>query len=189
MKTRDLIESLKESDPTGELHVKLKTSEGHGVVVGSYKSPGYYDGPFSYIENKKFIISDKGEKVEITSIFLDDFIFDNGGDTSNIILDVRDSIKEYLKKEIEEMAKEAIEFKKRSFDKFFVIILEKLRSGWKIIQKDHSPGGRYGSLFYIKDEEEDQLAIGAHEVIFKSDFFYLKDIKDRNDVKEWVFSL
>ena len=61
MKTKELIEMLKEADPSGECHVRIEGLSPSCCV----RKPGYWDGPYQYVEDDTLVFSTKGEKVDI----------------------------------------------------------------------------------------------------------------------------
>jgi len=70
MTTNELIQLLKEQDPSGECHVRI---EG-GIPYDVLKKPGYYDGSYNYIENDKFVFSKAGNKVDIDIFNFEDWV-------------------------------------------------------------------------------------------------------------------
>jgi len=72
MTTKELIEQLKRADPTGECHVRINSEP----VSGAWSLPGYWDGPYNYLEwdkdqkNPTWVQSTKGNKVDIGTLDL-----------------------------------------------------------------------------------------------------------------------
>lgn len=62
---------LQDADPTGEKHIRLV---GEGMPLYAYAKPGYYDGPFTYVEDGKLHLSADKEKVDIYADNGDDFV-------------------------------------------------------------------------------------------------------------------
>jgi hypothetical protein len=62
MKTKDFIKMLQEADPGGEAYIRM---EG-GVPFAIELKPGYYDGPYSFIDDgENWITSARNNKVDI----------------------------------------------------------------------------------------------------------------------------
>ncbi len=62
MTTKEFIKMLQDADPSGEAHIRM---EG-GVPYSAQLKPGYYDGPYSYIDEEgNFCQTTKGEKVDL----------------------------------------------------------------------------------------------------------------------------
>lgn len=123
MTTGELIKLLQEEDPSGKLHVRLF---GDGIPCFCEVKPGYWDGPYAYIENNKWIQSTEGSKVDIYTKDINDFIWDDcKGKIKGKIkvnytyIDNNEMKKQFLKK-CEESAEEArtfLEKIKKSKDK------------------------------------------------------------------------
>ena len=69
MKTKDFIKLLQEEDPKGESHIRIN---GNPIWFLDGK-PGYWDGPYSYIEKGEdgkytWIQSTEGFKIDVTTI-------------------------------------------------------------------------------------------------------------------------
>lgn len=91
MKTKDLIKMLQEEDPTGECHVRLNGSE---PIIWVESKPGYWDGPYNYIENGEdnkptWVTSTKGNKIDIATIDLFDFAEKFNGDWNEMKKHIR----------------------------------------------------------------------------------------------------
>lgn len=101
MKTKDFIKMLQDADPSGELHVRIRDggSPEYAVVL-----PGFYDGPYEYLQDGKLVISDKASKVDIYTISYEDWIWDKNGDISAIELDMEDNGKERWQQRIDDMS-------------------------------------------------------------------------------------
>ena len=77
-----MIKQLHEADPSGELHVRVNG----GVPWCCERKPGYWDGPYAYIKNNKWVETTKGEKVDLYTMELEDFIWDNNGEIDGKII-------------------------------------------------------------------------------------------------------
>jgi hypothetical protein len=73
MKTSEFIKMLQEADPSGEAHIRM---EG-GVPFAAELKPGYWDGPYSYIdEDGNWNYSTQGNKVDIHCKDVYDMVYD-----------------------------------------------------------------------------------------------------------------
>ena len=73
MKTKEFIEMLQKADPSGEAHVRMDG----GIPYYAEGKPGYYDGPYSYIdEDGNYTYSSAGTKVDIYTKDIFDFVDD-----------------------------------------------------------------------------------------------------------------
>jgi hypothetical protein len=71
MTTREFIKMLQEADPSGNAHIRMSG----GVPRFAELKPGYWDGPYSYIdEDGNWTYSTEGEKIDIWSLEIDDFV-------------------------------------------------------------------------------------------------------------------
>lgn len=71
MKISEFIKMLQEADPTGEAYIRM----GCGVPKFAELKPGYYDGPYSYIdEDGNWNHSTQGNKVDIHCFNVGDFV-------------------------------------------------------------------------------------------------------------------
>ena len=73
MTTKEFINMLQKADPSGDAHVRL---EG-GVPIFAEHKPGYYDGPYTYINKEgKYVTSIKDSKVDIVCVEPFDLLLD-----------------------------------------------------------------------------------------------------------------
>jgi hypothetical protein len=149
MKSKDFIQMLQAEDPTGETHVRLPG----GTPIGCIKKQGYYDGAYFFIDEQgNFVISDRGEKVDIIGMDLEEFIWEQHGDTSKVIVALRNK-KEFMMG-IERIAEEARAFQASQMKNFLHDILLKMKEGYKIVQPISEPIGKYNCMVYIKDPKK-----------------------------------
>lgn len=74
MTTAKFIEMLQEADPSGTAHIRMSG----GIPRFAELKEGYWDGPFSYINEKgNYVYSINGLKVDIHCDDIDSFIEDN----------------------------------------------------------------------------------------------------------------
>lgn len=175
MITEELIEQLKKEDPTGKCHVRMTG----GAVLFCERKAGYWDGPYQYIKDKKYIISTRGNKVDIHTSDYEDWIWDHDGDYSSIELDfagysgeaLAGKIKDY-KNKFEKTSKECKEFKRQSLHNFTFQILKKVQEGWKIVQPKDTKIGHHNVHYFIKKlHKKERLCQGESEAVIESGFF------------------
>jgi hypothetical protein len=58
MTTKEFIKILQDADPSGEAHIRM---EG-GIPMYAELKAGYWDGPYAYIEDGKYVYSAEGSK-------------------------------------------------------------------------------------------------------------------------------
>jgi len=158
MKTKELIRQLQEMDPEGELHVTGDS----GAILDVQRMPGYYDGPGHYMEDSdcfpsNYAIDYKNDKVVITCISVDEFIWNHEGDYSKIDLIMNNSEK---KDYIESFKKEADRyhaFHESNQKRAIVSIMERTTAGNTSIYQ-HKEANKYVMSFInlnkFKDTEK-----------------------------------
>jgi len=73
MKTSEFIKMLQKEDPTGEAHIRMSG----GVPYAAVLKPGYWDGPYSYIDDDgNWHYSTAGSKVDIYCKDVSDLVYD-----------------------------------------------------------------------------------------------------------------
>jgi len=186
MKTKELIKLLQEEDPSGEAHVRMPG----GVPVHVELKEGYYDGPYSYIdEDGNFVETDNGEKVDVYCTDLEEFVWENKGDLSKIKVDF-DCFKDRKESVLAEAKKYADRYK--SFQEtqeasLYMEISRNIANGYQIIQAHSKQNPEHSGFWYIKDldkfqyedkhgvrvnnENQKTLCMGAERFIEKSGFF------------------
>jgi len=148
MKTKDFIKLLQKEDPTGETHVRLPG----GTPKWVESKPGYYDGPYSYIdEDGNYVLSDKGSKIDVHCSDIEDFIWEESGDTSKVILDVHNP--EKYKGSIEKYSKEARECIEDLTRKMGEETIDMINKGWKIVRKIEE-GKFFNQHWYIRNPKK-----------------------------------
>lgn len=86
MKTKEFIEMLQKADPSGDAHIRINGYDAH--FFAEHK-PGYWDGPYSYLENgygkdMTWVQTSQGTKVDIRIVDLDFFVEHYNGDYDTI---------------------------------------------------------------------------------------------------------
>lgn len=75
MKTKEFIKMLQEADPTGEAYIRMSD----GVPFAAELKPGYYDGPYSYVdENDNWVVSARNPKIDIAYMDLEEWAYLQG---------------------------------------------------------------------------------------------------------------
>jgi len=81
MTTKEFIKMLQDADPTGEAHVRLP---GGGVPFAAELKEGYWDGPYSYLENDIYVTTTKGFKVDVHVETPKDIVWDEKGNIDKL---------------------------------------------------------------------------------------------------------
>jgi len=159
MRTKDFIKMLQEADPTGEAYIRW----GEGVPYYAELKDGYWDGPFSYInEDGQYVDSIAGMKVDIYTKTPEDIVtrvvetewnpyldsteglwdkvlkkfkFEYGG---YAIESQRSEREERFLKEPKEHFEWLIRHEKDSWDKYLVEMTRKAKEGWEFYQVQDS---------------------------------------------------
>lgn len=188
MKTNELIKLLQETDPNNECHVRFD-----GAIIGVERKEGYWDGPYSYINDKKqFVISTRGDKIDIHCTDAEDFIWDHDGDYSDVIFDFegysRESLENKKESYLKTFKKSSDEFKrldKQFKQQFFFEVVEKLQKGWKIREdKDKERWNKLQMNFVNKvGIKVVQLCMGEMDVVYDTGMFEVYD--EKKNVRFW----
>lgn len=162
--TNELIEVLKREDPSGKLYVR-----GVGSIVDVERLPGYWDGYYEYLdEDGYFHITRKGEKVNLVMYEWEDFIADEDGDTSKLIIEDTD----HMKKEVEEFVKDWKRMRKQSFEHHFSEVMKKYKDGFVAVQHKDSNINHINEQWWWKRDELNELKNLSR-----------KDVSEKNDYK------
>ena len=113
MTTKEFIKMLQEADPTGESHIRMSG----GIPYSAELKPGYWDGPYSYInEEGQYVYTTQENKVDIYTIEIWDFVerhYRRGTAWEDIekmfVFDLTYSIKEHRDERANRILKEAKE--------------------------------------------------------------------------------
>ena len=184
MTTKEFIKMLKEADPSGNLHVRV----GEGIPLFAEPKQGYWDGPYYYFDNdRNFVISVKGDKVDIHTTGYEEFIWDNDGDYSNIkfegfdrYCDPEPSLKRY-QETFDKISQECIACLEQSTAHFTKEVNEKLEEGWKI-REDKSHGNWSKNMMnWVKGKKEKRMCVGECQIVhkYKADLFESYDEDDK----------
>lgn len=175
MKTKELIKLLQEVDPSGECHVRM---EG-GIPITAYRLPGYYDGAYEYLdESGNWVVSTKGDKVDIITMDKETFICDEYDDTLHPE-ENWDNIKELIKIDYDPSGNstQSIEYMnrfKQYFDRFSNYEESSKNS---MINKNIEQANKGWTWFQNKLVDDDSLKFNNHT-------FYTWLIYDENGVKQ-----
>lgn len=154
MTTEDFIKILQKEDPSGKAHIRLHG----GIPMGAELKPGYWDGPYSYInEQGQYVHTMKGEKVDIWCVEPEDFVWDNEMgycpykdnreeaweklktlfvlEYTNSIKEQRDEKERNFFKDIEDNFKEYVDYRIASSIRYTDEVVKKAKDGWKFFQK------------------------------------------------------
>jgi len=177
MKVKDFIAMLQKENL--EDHVRVPG----GAVLFAESKPGYWDGAYSYRDGENFVISTRGSKVDIITQDADDFIWENDGDYSKIILDFHgysgETLKRHIKKykdKFEETAQQVKQFHQRSLESHFYAVAKKLKEGWKIREDKNEKSRSKMTMSYVKDGKKDKrMCMGDCQTVHKSGLFVSYD--------------
>lgn len=201
MKTKDFIKMLQDADPSGEAHIRW----GEGVPTHAVLKEGYWDGPFSYInEDGQYVDSIEGMKVDIYSTYPNDIISEEIDYNWNSYLDpidgLWDKVKERFKFEYGGYANESqrmereerflrepkehfdwwVDHQKKSWDKHLIEVKENARRGWRFYQVKDSIDNYYDWIIFDENGIEHGANAATTYPILKSGKFK----KLENNIKE-----
>jgi hypothetical protein len=175
MKVKDLIKYLQEADPTGECHVRVDG----GAILGCEPKEGYWDGPYQYIDwdRNKYVISTKGDKVDIRTMDAEDWIWDHDGDTSGIELQLTycdDTREKEYRKHFEEVAEEAkIQIAKMNKE-FLKKVNDFASEGWAFREDKKNGSWSKSMMERIKNKKVEKMCVGECNAITKSGAFEIQ---------------
>ncbi len=180
MTTQKLIKLLQEADPKGDCHVRIN-GECPSYVE---RKEGYWDGSYSYIENDdyhngKFIQTSIGDKIDINTVALEDYIYDHKGDIDMIQLRLGHICSGGINKEkgnvfwkkVKTIIAEYEDIAQSLLEKNIFHVLKKLKKGYKIYQDEGQEIGMYNVMYYKRGKDTMRLCQGECEVILESDLF------------------
>jgi hypothetical protein len=190
---------LQEQDPDGKCHVRLPG----GIPDYAIKKEGYYDGSYTYLDhNGNYVISDKGFKIDVYCIELEDFLWDDHNDNKRVIIDIKDKErKKAIQNEIKKIQVERDKCRRGLLYEHVFRVMEKIKEGWKIVQPALTVVGHYNVMWYVRDiskfvdkgnpcdirsGNQDNLCQGDCGAVLESGFF--KWIV-RGNVIEWVLKI
>lgn len=181
MKTKELIAELQREDPSGECHVRVC-----GLMPTFCESkPGYWDGPYEYIEDGTLVFSTKGNKVDIHTMEPEDWVELHTDDWRDRIRFEYGYSNDRREKEVldkMEKAEKEIKYLKQQFlEQFTFSVLQKIKDGWKIFHDKDKPV-QYNRMYWKKGLKTDRLVQGECGVLLTSGLFYL-------DGNEWIFDV
>ncbi|MFW6226236.1 MAG: hypothetical protein ACOC3V_04705 [bacterium] len=170
MTTSELIELLQKKDPSGKCHVRV-----NGMMpIDVERKEGYWDGPYQYFDDGKLVFSTMDEKVDIYTLDVETWIWENYEDWENKVkfnfnyIHSQEKIDE-IKANLTKSAHEAAEFDKESIKEFSEFVINKIKNGYKVIQEDTNLG-RYNTMFFTKPDEKIQLRQGDCHAIIRGSF-------------------
>lgn len=177
MTTKEIIQKLKEVDPSGNLHVR---PSGGGAILGFHKVEGYYDGSYEYIdEDGKLLNTTKGYKIDVFTVTKNDIIWDNDGDMNEIKKQIKFDINiPYSVKQeddfwnkIEEEAKKAQKTSKQSLEEFTFKVLQKYKDGLIMIESISEDKKSFGYYWLQLNGEKNVPQCGEFHAVVNSGFF------------------
>jgi len=199
MKTKDFIAMLQKEDPTGESHIRM----GDGIPFDVELKEGYWDGTYTYIdEDKKYVTSDKGFKVDIHCYEVSDIVerfydFHTPEHStweyikSKFIFDCS-----YPERRMERVYGEAkeqydilVDFHTKSFKESTDLALTRMKEGWKFYQNKLVETSKdyyyYGWKIIGEDGKIEGSSIRNTEGIIYSGLFERLDNNEMEGFYEW----
>jgi len=179
MTTKILIKLLQKEDPDGNLHVRINGECPHFVE----RKEGYWDGPYSYIENDdyhhgKYVETTIHDKVDINTVSLEDYIHDHNGDINMIQFQLNSFTNEINKaksdafwRKVKTIIAEYERQNQSMMEEFTFRVMKKLKDGWHIYQDKGRDIGQYNAMFYKRGKDTMRLCQGECGAILESGFF------------------
>lgn len=150
MTTSEFIKMLQAEDPSGEAHIRLDG----GVPYAAEHKPGYYDGPFTYLDKDgNYVTSTVGTKVDIYCKEPSTLIWDNDMEWNEFtedpelawerlkklfLFEGHDGRKDQVASFFVRLRKEFDEYVAHSTvsnKKYLEDVLDKHAKGWRFMQK------------------------------------------------------
>ncbi len=209
MKTKDFIKMLQEADPSGEAYVRM----GDGFPMYVEKKLGYWDGPFSYVdEDGNFVTSINGFKIDVGCFGIDDFVerhFDqhDPNNWEKIKSKFKFELGYSIKQQEDEYAERVLKYAKECYDQTYEInkslydeslekMIENSKKGWTWFQNkdvDLEHVGKHNMHIYytwkIYDENGKQQPSNLHctESIQHSGLWEKIDNGKLEGCYQWIF--
>ncbi len=203
MKTKDFIKMLQDEDPTGEGHIRMDG----GIPKFVESKPGYYDGPYSYIdENGNYVTSRKGYKIDIYCEDIYEFVCNkyNGFDVDNLTKikskfifddDYDNKKKNDFLSTVEKYWTEYKEISDSGYKRSLDESIKNAKNGWRWYQnkevdnKDINPNLHYYYTWKIYDKsgKEQSSNIFNTEGVLHSEQWEKIVSSDKEGYYEWVY--
>jgi hypothetical protein len=203
MTTKELIEMLQREDPDGTCHIRGFS----GIITGVESKPGYWDGPYDYIEKDKdgnpvWVASTRGSKIDFYQMDLYDFTGRYGGNWEEVKKHIRVEY-DYLddgerERQFMEKAKKECEEFNEVHESVYQMSLEMCRRDakkgytWfqnKDVDKNEKPNFHKHYTWKIYDEKgkERMSTIGSTEPIMKSGEWEKVDNNKKKGYYQWIY--
>jgi hypothetical protein len=144
MISEQIIEALRKLDPTGKTHVSVNGE----AIIDLDLMPGYYDGPGVYIEGDEFFIDGKNNKIVIHTEDVEDFVWNNDGDHTKVVVNVQSRSEDYLI-QARKASEDYKRLHQRHVEEHTFSVLKKLQEGYQVFQHI-SDKGMYHGVFYVE---------------------------------------
>ena len=202
MKTKEFIKMLQEEDPSGESYLRI-----NGCITSVCSKPGYWDGPYSYLEQGDdgkpiWVESTRGNKIDVYCMDLFDFSEKFKGNW--------DEMKKHIKVEYDyldngERERSFLENAKKDCDEYKEMIdslhknshiemIENAKKGWKWFQnkdvdKNEKPNLHKYYAWKIYDEKGKEQSSNVHhtESIMNSGDWEKLDSNQKEGYYEWIY--
>lgn len=199
MTTNELIKLLQAADPDGNLHVRMNG----GVPVYAHSLPGYYDGPYAYIQkdgdDEKYVVSKEGSKVDIICWDMNDFIerYIDIHQPNNweYVLSKFKFCEEGMVTNLKKCYDDIYQMDLNSFNVNLTRLKEKARLGWKWYQnlEVDNPLARFNNHMYYtwiifnEDGGKEGSCLANNESVLKSGLWEKRVSLEMVGYYEWVY--
>jgi len=205
MKTKEFIKLLQEEDPSGEGYLRF----GGSPIFFVASKPGYWDGPYNYLEKGEdgkftWVESTEGYKVDVYTMDLFDFAERFQGNWEEMEKHIRveytylddDERKNSFLKLAKKECIEYKEMKDRFFQASLVEMTENAKKGWKWYQnkkvdkpKKGKPNLHKYYTWKVYDENGKEQGSNIHhtECVMKSGDWERVNNKKKRGYYEWVY--
>jgi hypothetical protein len=204
MKTKEFIKMLQEADPSGEAHIRMSG----GVPFYAELKEGYWDGPYSYIDEEgNYIYTTQGMKVDLYQKDIQDFASDffnlhnpkrNNWESLKNKFKFNCGISKEREESILEKAKKAFEESKEIeenlYNQYYKEMINNAIKGWtwfqnKDVDKNEKPNYHIYYTWKIYDENGKEMGsnVKMTESVKKSGVWEKLDNNVKPGYYEWVF--
>ncbi len=209
MTTKEFITMLQEEDPSGNAHIRLHG----GVPVAAEHKAGYWDGPYSYIDDEgNYCVSIEDSKVDIHVIDMEDFVIDlidieNPNNWVEIQTKLKfkldgysnadqrnERINNYLKS-AKKTYDEIHAMKVKHYEEEVTAAIEHAAKGWKWFQNKEVDNGEKGNIhayytWLIYDGAGKQQTSNVYNVqpVLKSGRWTKLDNEEMSGYYQWVYN-
>jgi hypothetical protein len=202
MTTSEFIKMLQDADPSGTAHIRIDGDIPYAAVL----KQGYWDGPYSYLKDGKWVYSTKNSKVDIYSISKEDIVsevldewnpFKESDEglwekvESKFIFELtyvhtEDRIKNFMKP-VKEFYDDWVKFRKSSWEKHLDDVVALHERGCKFLRKKETQNKWYYGWKFINENNPKDVGcanLATTYPILESGKF--KEIEYDNEYYEYI---